>query len=63
MNITLLWGKNASDQQAVTIRTVGASYHKFPLHFTAAADTDDATLEITGTGIGSFHVGTVSLTT
>ena len=25
------------------------------------ADTDDATLEITGTGIGSFHVGTVSL--
>jgi alpha-N-arabinofuranosidase len=54
-------GQEAADQQTVAIRAVGASYHKFPLHFTAAADTDDATLEITGTGTGSFHVGTVSL--
>ena len=31
------------------------------MRYTAAADTDDATLEITGTGTGSFHVGAVSL--
>jgi alpha-N-arabinofuranosidase len=40
---------------------LGVGYRKFPLRYTAAADTDDATLEITGTGTGSFHVGTVSL--
>ena len=32
-----------------------------PLQFTAGADTDAGRLEITATGSGSFHVGTVSL--
>jgi len=53
--------QEAADQQTVTIRTLGEAYHKFPLRYTAAADTDDATLEITGMGTGSFHVGAVSL--
>jgi len=61
VKVTLIWGKEAADRQTVTIGTLGAAYHKFPLRFPAAADTDDATLEITGTGTGSFHVGTVSL--
>ncbi len=61
VKVTLIWGKNATDRQTVTIDKLGAGYRKFPLHYTAAADTDDATLEITGTGTGSFHVGTVSL--
>ena len=34
---------------------------KFPLHFQAQADSDNARLEISGTGDGSFHVGAVSL--
>ena len=61
VKVTLTWGKKDADQQTVAIRAVSAAYHKFPLHFTAAADSDDATLEITATGTGSFHVGTVSL--
>src|ERR1039457_4326604 len=61
VQVTLIWGKEASDRQIVTVGMLGAAYRKFPLRYTAAADTDDATLEITGTGTGSFHVGTVSL--
>jgi len=36
-------------------------YQKFRLRFTPQADTTDGALEITGTGIGNFHIGTVSL--
>ena len=61
VKVTLIWGKEATDRQTITLRTLGAAFHKFPLRYAAAADTDDATLEITGTGAGSFHVGTVSL--
>ena len=61
VNVTLAWGKEAADRQTLTIRTLGANYRKFPLRFTAPADTDNASLEITGTGTGSFHVGAVSL--
>ena len=61
VKIALIWGKGAADRQVITIRQIGTAYRKFPLHFTAAADSDDATLEVTGTGSGSFHVGTISL--
>jgi alpha-N-arabinofuranosidase len=61
VKVTLIWGKQAADRQTDTIATIGPAYRKFPLRYTSAADTDDATLEITGTGTGSFHVGTVSL--
>ena len=61
VKVTLIWGKEASDRQTVTMAKIGVAYRKFPLRYTAAADTDNATLEITGTGNGSFHVGTVSL--
>jgi len=61
VKVTLIWGKEATDRQTVTIGSLGVSYRKFPLHYTASADTDDATLEISGSGAGSFHVGTVSL--
>jgi len=61
VKVTLIWGKEAADRQVITVRQLGSAYRKFPLHFTTAADSDDATLEITATGTGSFHVGTVSL--
>jgi len=61
VKVTLIWGKGATDRQTVTIGTLGAAFRKFPLRYTVATDTDDATLEITGTGTGAFHVGTVSL--
>jgi alpha-N-arabinofuranosidase len=61
IKVTLIWGKEPSDRETVLIHLPGAGYRKFPLHYTATADTDDATLEITGTGTGFFHVGAVSL--
>jgi alpha-N-arabinofuranosidase len=61
VQVKLTWGKEAAQQQTVTLRGVGTAYRKFPLRYTAGADSDDATLEITGTGTGSFHVGAVSL--
>ena len=61
VKVTLIWGKEAADRKTVTIGKLETAYRKFPLRYTAAADTDDATLEITATGLGSFHVGAVSL--
>ena len=61
VKVTLIWGTQASDRQTVTIGKLGAAFQKYPLRFVAGADTDVATLEITGTGKGSFHVGTISL--
>jgi alpha-L-arabinofuranosidase len=61
VRITLIWGKDPGDRQAVTVHVLGTSYSKIPLKFEAKADTDDATLEIAGTGTGSFRVGAVSL--
>jgi alpha-N-arabinofuranosidase len=61
VKVTLIWGKEPADRQSFTIRALSAAFRKFPLHYTTTADSDDATLEITGTGTGSFHVGAVSL--
>ncbi|MGB8259283.1 MAG: alpha-N-arabinofuranosidase [Terracidiphilus sp.] len=61
VKVTLIWGKEPADRQTATVRILGAAYSKIPLRFEAKADNDDARLEITGTGKGSFHVGTVSL--
>jgi alpha-N-arabinofuranosidase len=61
VKVALIWGKEPTDRQMIDLRTTGRGYRKFPLRYTAATDSDDATLEITGTGTGSFHVGAVSL--
>ncbi|MBW4040012.1 MAG: hypothetical protein HIU91_14335 [Acidobacteria bacterium] len=61
VKVTLIWGKEAGERESVTISALGANYRKFHLRYSATADSDDATLEITGAGKGSFHVGAVSL--
>jgi len=61
VKVTLIWGKEPAGRQTVTMGSLGAGYRKFPLRYTARTDTDEATLEISGTGSGSFHVGAVSL--
>jgi len=61
VKVSLIWGNAASDRQIVVISKVGSEYRKFPLTFQAQGDSDDARLEIVGTGSGSFHVGAVSL--
>jgi alpha-N-arabinofuranosidase len=61
VKVTLVWGNAASDRQTVTMGKLGLGYRKFPLSFQAEADSDDARLEIVGTGSGVFHVAAVSL--
>jgi len=61
VKVTLIWGKEAGDRQTVTLPALASAYHKFPFKFQAQEDSDDARIEITATGAGSFHVGAVSL--
>ena len=61
VEVRLVWGQAASDQQTVTIENPGAEYAKYALEFTARQTTTDATLQIVGSGTASFRIGTVSL--
>lgn len=61
VDVSLVWGPNASGRQTITINTLTASYAKFPLKFTPKVDSNEGRLEIVGTGSGSFHIGAVSL--
>ncbi len=61
VKVSLIWGEGAHDRQTISVPTLSEAYKKIPLSFTAGTDSDAATLEITGTGTGNFHVGTVSL--
>ena len=59
--VRLAWGPGASDSQTIPIPSLSREYKKFPLKFTPTADTEDARLEILGTGNGTFHIGVASL--
>jgi alpha-N-arabinofuranosidase len=61
VNVTLSWGEAANDRQTVSVSALPGNYRKYPFTFTAKADTTEGILEITGTGSGNFHIGTVSL--
>ncbi len=61
VSVSLIWGPDPGERQTIQIRPLSARYARFPLRFTARADTSDGRLEIVGTGSGSFHVGVASL--
>jgi len=61
VKVTLIWGKQTADRQTVTLPALASAYRKLPFKFQAQGDSDDAQLEIIGTGTGSFHVGAISL--
>lgn len=61
VTVSLVWGPGAAERQTISFTALGTEYRKFPLAFTAKADSTDATLEITGVGTGDFHIGAVSL--
>ncbi len=61
VKVSLIWGAGPNDRQTLRINGVKKEYSKFSLSFTGGADSRQATLEITATGKGSFHVGAVSL--
>ncbi len=61
VKVSLTWGEGENDRQTVSIATLTHEYKKFSLNFISQVDTDAASLEITGTGTGNFHIGAVSL--
>ena len=61
VTVTLSWGTGPADRSPLLVGPPPPSYTKSPLRFTAGADSDDARLEITGTGAGSFRIGAASL--
>jgi alpha-N-arabinofuranosidase len=61
VTVALVWGDAPTGRQVVPIPALSATYAKFPLKFTAGADSNSARIEISGTGQGSFHIGAVSL--
>jgi alpha-N-arabinofuranosidase len=61
VKVSLVWGPGPGDRQTIAIKALKSEYAKYPLSFTAGADTDNASFEITGTGKGTFHIGAASL--
>lgn len=59
--VRVVWGTGPNDAYTLRIPSLSAQYRRFPFRFTAPADTDDARMEIVGTGRGAFHIGTASL--
>jgi alpha-N-arabinofuranosidase len=61
VEVRLVWGPSAGDSETIPISALTSEYKKFPLKFTAQANSGNGRLEIVGTGSGTFHIGTASL--
>ena len=61
VKVSLIWGAGDADRQTVSFSNLPSEYKKFPLAFKPNTNATDAAIEITGTGSGDFHIGTLSL--
>jgi alpha-N-arabinofuranosidase len=61
VKVSLIWGTGENDRQTLSLASLTNEYKKLPLSFTAKADSADGAIEITATGSGDFHIGTLSL--
>jgi alpha-N-arabinofuranosidase len=62
VTVTMVWGTNPGDKQSITLQPLTKGFVKYPLNFTSRATTiDQGRFEISGTGDGTFSIGTVSL--
>ena len=61
VKVALVWGSGANNRQTISFAALNGEYKEYSFGFTSGADTTDAALEITGTGSGNFHIGTLSL--
>ena len=61
VEVSLIWGPAPNDRQTVTLASIPTEYTKLPFHFTAGADSSNAAFEVTATGTGDLHIGTLSL--
>ena len=61
VTVSLVWGEGAGDRQSVSFANLTNEYRKLALSFTAKANAAAGAIEVTGTGSGNFHIGTISL--
>ncbi len=61
IQISLVWSDDQQGRQSITIKKLSGAFKTYPLKFTAEDNADNARLEISGSGQGSFTVGAVSL--
>lgn len=61
IRIALVWGEGKTDRQTVELTGVTQAYKTMTFSFVSPADTDNASVEVVGTGTGNFHVGAISL--
>jgi alpha-N-arabinofuranosidase len=61
VKVSLIWGPGPDDRQSISLGSLSNTYRKLPLSFKAKADATSGTIEISGTGSGNFHIGTISL--
>ncbi len=61
VKVALIWGEGESGRETVSIADLTRAYKKYPFSFTPKAGSSNAAFEITGTGSGNFHIGTVSM--
>ena len=59
--VSLVWGQGTGERQTIHLAPLAETYKTIPLSFVAQADAADGEIEITGTGVGSFHLGAISL--
>lgn len=61
VKVSLIWGDAPADRQTVTLPAIPTTYTKLPFRFTAGADSGNATFQVSATGTGNLHIGTLSL--
>jgi alpha-N-arabinofuranosidase len=61
VRVSLVWGDAPDARQTMAVKEIGRDYKAFPLTFRAGVSTENARLEITSSGRGSFKVGTASI--
>jgi alpha-N-arabinofuranosidase len=55
VQVALIWGARPEDRQVVSLHGPTPEWQSFPFEFTAALDSTDARLEVTGVGAGRFR--------
>jgi alpha-N-arabinofuranosidase len=61
IQVSLIWGDRENDKLVVTIPTLKSDYQKQVFYFRAKENTTKGILRITGSGKGTYRIGTVSL--
>ena len=61
VNITLTYGAGKGQQKTVAVENLSSSYKKIPFQFSLPQDAPQCSIQVVGTGSGSFTVGAISL--